>query len=115
MGALFVMVSVEDATVESLSTGLQSEVTTSILEAAVRNALHVPEEKQVIVEPFRNGIVLSVATAQTVENALEGQLAPAVADGLDPLADDATEDEKWALEALAYVRAGLEVIQGHGG
>ena len=103
MASVFVQVEVEDATVDSLSRALQSERTTSDIERAVRQTLDVPVSKRVMVEPFRNGVVLDIATAQIVENALE---AESYGD---------TEDARWARGALQYVRAALEVIQHHGG
>jgi hypothetical protein len=109
MSSVFVLVQVEDATVESLSAGLQLERVTSDIERAVRQTLDVPAEKRVMVEPFRNGVVLSVGAAQTVEKALDDWLKGI---GRPPRHDELTVA---AREALEYVRAGLEVIQGHGG
>lgn len=100
MAAVFVMVDVEDATPDSLSTELQSEVATTIMEAAVRQALFVPDDKRVTVEPFRNGVILNIANAI------------ALAEMLD---DNPDADDELVEQARVAIRAALEVIGRHGG
>lgn len=112
MASVMVMVDVEDATVESLSSALQSERVASDVERAVRQTLDVPVEKRVMVEPFRNGLVLSVSTSITVKSALRGvkeilEVAPT------GVFNDLERDE--VREAYTIISEGLRVVTENGG
>lgn len=104
MSSVMVMVDVQDATVESLSSALQLERVTDQIEHALRNALNVPVEKRVMVEPFRNGLVLSVATSITMKAALRAMLGGVL---------ELDEDE--LREAYDVISTGLRVVTENGG
>jgi hypothetical protein len=103
MATIFLAVEIEDATAESMVKCLgNDDGLMTLLGVAIRHWCKVSKDKLVMIEPFRNGIVLSPDAAARALDRIEGwdQVS-----GFFPL----MPEDRQVIEALAR---GLEFVRG---